>query len=594
MRHIRASLGIGLVVWSVLALADPTEDLVQLDLGLIQQRADAGDADAQLELGDRHSRGREFQASSLDAVIWWRKSAAQGNLQAMFRMGQFESNSDANATAAVDWYQRAANLGYVQAEVSLGQAYEHGSGICQDQAKALFWYRRASEQGNSWAKTAAAGLEAQNTSNVPARPGSCVLDSLTLNQRATRGDASARAQIDRNTTKSLDQLRDKAAHGDTDAQAELGSTLVRGSYTIPPDPAQAVTWWRTCAAHGNVGCESYLGWAYESGTGVAQNFSTALLWYRKAGDEQAADLLTRQHPELLAPPVTAGLALDSQNGGGESQEIAEKIESLQADIEQHETAAQRWSDNAQNLASGNCSGIGAALCQGIGQAGVAQALANRNNELNQANADRAKIRQLQGQAARSAPQLDASFSGNFQQVTSSAGTGDAGTSRQQQPIQVHLASQRAPLQATSQGTNIVVRPATTYQGSATVVTPSTGAQSSNSNSSTASRAIQYSTPLATSCVRQFWDPNTYNWLSFENNCGQAIYLNYIPHRPGGWAMGGGMHLAPGSHNNTGLSSAEINQTGGFDLYVCPTDSVPVDLSGNAFNVNVPQYRCKPQ
>jgi hypothetical protein len=107
-------------------------------------------------------------------------------------------------------------------------------------------------------------------------------------------------------------------------------------------------------------------------------------------------------------------------------------------------------------------------------------------------------------------------------------------------------------------------------------------------------AVSYLTPLATSCVRQFFDPNTYNWLSFENNCGQAIYINYIPHRPGGWAMGGGMQLAPGNHNNTGLSSAEIDQTGGYDLYVCPTDSVPVDLSGNAFNVNVPQYRCKPQ
>jgi hypothetical protein len=59
-------------------------------------------------------------------------------------------------------------------------------------------------------------------------------------------------------------------------------------------------------------------------------------------------------------------------------------------------------------------------------------------------------------------------------------------------------------------------------------------------------------------------------------------------------MGGGMHLAPGNHNNTGLSSADINQTGGFDLYVCPTDSVPVALSGNVLNANVSEYRCKPQ
>ena len=124
--------------------------------------------------------------------------------------------------------------------------------------------------------------------------------------------------------------------------------------------------------------------------------------------------------------------------------------------------------------------------------------------------------------------------------------------------------------------------------------PSARSNVSDSNSSVASGAIQYSTPLATSCVRQFFDPNTYNWLSFENNCGQAIYVSYIPHHPGGWAIGGGMHLAPGNHNNTGLSGAEINQTGGFDLYVCPTDSVPVDLNGDVLNANVSEYRCKPQ
>ena len=191
---------------------------------------------------------------------------------------------------------------------------------------------------------------------------------------------------------------------------------------------------------------------------------------------------------------------------------------------------------------------------------------------------------------------NAILSAGNQQAATIRGIGDANAARQQQDARLRLASQRATLQTTSQGTNVVAGPTTTSQSSAQVVTSSPSAQSnvSDSNSSVASGAIQYSTPLATSCVRQFFDPNTYNWLSFENNCGQAIYINYIPHRPGGWAMGGGMHLAPGNHNNTGLSSAEINQTGGFDLYVCPTNAVPVDLSGNAFNTNVAQYRCKPQ
>jgi hypothetical protein len=109
-----------------------------------------------------------------------------------------------------------------------------------------------------------------------------------------------------------------------------------------------------------------------------------------------------------------------------------------------------------------------------------------------------------------------------------------------------------------------------------------------------SAAVLYLTPLATSCVRQYWDSQFYNWLSFENNCGQAIYLTFIFHQTVGWAMSGGMNLVPGAHQNTGRSSSDINQAQGFDLYVCPAGSNPVDLNGNTFNSNVAEYRCKPQ
>jgi len=226
-------------------------------------------------------------------------------------------------------------------------------------------------------------------------------------------------------------------------------------------------------------------------------------------------------------------------------------------------------------------------------------------ELEEARAESAAYRNalldtLRGMPGGSDP--NAILNAGNQQAAAIRAIGDANAARQQRDAQMRLASQRTTQPPTGQGSKSVVEPATTYQRPTQLATSSTGAPpsvgsssvSSVSNISAGSAAIQYSTPLATSCVRQFWDPNNYNWLSFENNCGQAIYVNYIPHRPGGWAMGGGMHLAPGHHDNTGLSSAEINQTGGFDLYVCPTDSVPVDLSGNVFSANVSEYRCKPQ
>jgi hypothetical protein len=131
----------------------------------------------------------------------------------------------------------------------------------------------------------------------------------------------------------------------------------------------------------------------------------------------------------------------------------------------------------------------------------------------------------------------------------------------------------------------------TKSGATVAYVPGSGGQSSGASGSASAR---YLTPLATSCVRRYWDSQVYNWLSFENDCGQAIYLTFIFAHPVGWAMSGSMHLSPGAHSNTGRSSSDINQAGGYDLYVCPANSIPVDLNGNTFNANVTEFLCKPQ
>ena len=109
----------------------------------------------------------------------------------------------------------------------------------------------------------------------------------------------------------------------------------------------------------------------------------------------------------------------------------------------------------------------------------------------------------------------------------------------------------------------------------------------------ATNGPSYVTPLPSSCVRQYWDPQYYNWLSFENDCGRPIRLTFIFNHPQGVAMTGAIDLAPGAHDNTGRSKADIDSAGGFVLYVCPPSGSPADLNGNILeNTNVSQYRCR--
>jgi hypothetical protein len=121
----------------------------------------------------------------------------------------------------------------------------------------------------------------------------------------------------------------------------------------------------------------------------------------------------------------------------------------------------------------------------------------------------------------------------------------------------------------------------------TTTSPSSGYQAG-------SASVQYLTPLSSNCVQQFYDTNAYGWLAFQNNCGRTIYIEFIFQHNVGWAMTGAWTLPPGGHVNTGRSNKDVQLAGGLDLYVCPQDSVPVDLSGNVLVSNVSDYRCKPQ
>jgi len=117
---------------------------------------------------------------------------------------------------------------------------------------------------------------------------------------------------------------------------------------------------------------------------------------------------------------------------------------------------------------------------------------------------------------------------------------------------------------------------------ARVVATTGGSTSSanSSNSGSTGTASKYVAPLAASCISEFWDAKFYNWLSFQNNCGQAIHLSYTANNPNDTFGMSAADIAAGRSSNTGRSQSEVNQKGGFNLYVCPAGYVPVDPSTN--------------
>ena len=59
---------------------------------------------------------------------------------------------------ALRWFEKAAAQGEVQSMKNLGWLYEEGKGVAQDFKKALRWYRKAASLGNADAESGLAGM----------------------------------------------------------------------------------------------------------------------------------------------------------------------------------------------------------------------------------------------------------------------------------------------------------------------------------------------------------------------------------------------------------------------------------------------------
>ena len=70
--------------------------------------------------------------------------AAQFKMGALYYHGQGIAQDDAKA---VYWFQKASDQGYASAQAVLGALYYHGTGVAQDNESAYFWLTLAEESG---------------------------------------------------------------------------------------------------------------------------------------------------------------------------------------------------------------------------------------------------------------------------------------------------------------------------------------------------------------------------------------------------------------------------------------------------------------
>src|SRR5881409_1954422 len=120
--------------------------------------AEAGDADAQFNLGQAYRLGRGVPLDLSVAKIWFERAARSGHVDAETTLGLLIfQNGD--RVEGLKWLKAAADQGEPRALLVYGTALFNGDGVPQDRVLAYALVSRAAAQGLSPAKDTLAQLD---------------------------------------------------------------------------------------------------------------------------------------------------------------------------------------------------------------------------------------------------------------------------------------------------------------------------------------------------------------------------------------------------------------------------------------------------
>lgn len=244
----------------------------------IKPQAEAGNVDAQSDLGMMYRDGIGVTQDYAQAIRWLSQASRQGfavaqtNLAVMYYHGLGVQQDHAQAAA---WYRKAAVGGNAIAQGSLGDMYFKGYGVALDFDRAATWYRKAADQDVAAAQSS--------------------LASMYHNGQGVAKDVA----------QACAWYRRAAVQGYAHAQSSLGDCHYHGR-SVAQDYIQAATWYRFAAAQGDANAQNNLGVIYGYGQGVPKNLVVAYALYSlsAAGAGNGSSALTNRKSVATAMTVS--------------------------------------------------------------------------------------------------------------------------------------------------------------------------------------------------------------------------------------------------------------------------------------------------
>jgi TPR repeat protein len=235
----------------------------------LRDKAQKGDASAQLALGKAYEYGNGAPKSEESAVKWYRKAADQKNSEAETRLGvmyRLGLGVNQDKEEAVRWFHKAAKLGNSQAMFNLGVSYYNGDGISSNSSSAYAWFLLAQEAGNS-AATDAVERSAEEGGRM-GTPDALLLIAAMYEKGDELPQSFAEAA----------KWYSKAANLSPQAEFNLASMFIDGR-GVPRDYGQAMTLCRNAAKQNYEPAQFCIGYLYQHGFGTPADSKEAAKWY---------------------------------------------------------------------------------------------------------------------------------------------------------------------------------------------------------------------------------------------------------------------------------------------------------------------------
>ena len=116
------------------------------DITALQAKAQAGDAEAQFQMGEAYRAGKGVTADQDTAIMWYRRATAQGHIRASEELG-FALFAHGDRHEAMPYIEKAAARGEARAFYLLGTAHFNGDYTTRDWPLAYAQTQRAAAAG---------------------------------------------------------------------------------------------------------------------------------------------------------------------------------------------------------------------------------------------------------------------------------------------------------------------------------------------------------------------------------------------------------------------------------------------------------------